>query len=115
MADRPQVPPPPTRSKQRPSAFKTGYLILYNFISAILWATVLGRVLAIATLHSYVKVYLGVGEFAKWTQTMALLEVVHAGVGEFGICFPSPHHHMSPSFFLLIELFDWGREDSMWE
>lgn len=34
-------------------------------------------------LAGFENVYGGVGEFAKWTQTGALLEVVHALVGEF--------------------------------
>jgi very-long-chain (3R)-3-hydroxyacyl-CoA dehydratase len=80
MADRPQDTKTRSSSKQS-SNTKTGYLVLYNFISAILWATVLGRVLAIAGFANYAKVYLGVGEFAKWTQTLAILEVVHAALG----------------------------------
>lgn len=98
MADRRRPPPPPPQDKPtrspRPSSSsnkqasvaKTGYLVLYNFISAILWATVLGRVLVIAGFASFPKVYLGVGAFAKWTQTLAVLEVVHALLGQFS-CF----------------------------
>lgn len=29
------------------------------------------------------RVYPGVGQFAKWTQTVALLEVLHSAVGMF--------------------------------
>lgn len=57
------------------------YLILYNFISAILWSTILGRVILITAIHGTGMVYLGVGQFTKWTQTLALLEVVHAAIG----------------------------------
>jgi len=59
------------------------YLIIYNFVSSMLWLVVLGRVLLLVPLVGIENVYGGVGEFSKWTQTGALLEVVHAMVGEF--------------------------------
>ncbi|KAK0113207.1 hypothetical protein ONS95_014902 [Cadophora gregata] len=63
------------------SSPKTQYLILYNFVNAVLWLTVLGRVLLLVPLVGFGRVYPGVGRFCKWTQTLALLEVVHAAVG----------------------------------
>ena len=60
---------------------KTQYLIIYNFISCILWLIVLGRVLFLIPLVGFGRVYSGVGQFTKWTQTLALLEVVHALFG----------------------------------
>ncbi|THW64980.1 PTPLA-domain-containing protein [Aureobasidium pullulans] len=80
MADRPQQPARPA-AERKSSPLKTGYLVLYNAISTILWGTILGRVLLIAGVHGTRYVFPGVGEFAKWTQTLALLEVVHAAVG----------------------------------
>ncbi|TIA62975.1 PTPLA-domain-containing protein [Aureobasidium pullulans] len=80
MADRPQQPVRPA-AERKSSPLKTGYLVLYNAISTILWGTILGRVLLIAGVHGTRYVFPGVGEFAKWTQTLALLEVVHAAVG----------------------------------
>ncbi|CZT23480.1 related to protein tyrosine phosphatase-like protein (putative anti-phosphatase); pepino protein; pasticcino protein pas2 [Ramularia collo-cygni] len=67
--------------KQRTSPAKTTYLILYNSISALLWSVVLGRVLLIASIHGYASVYTGAGNFTKWTQTLAGLEVLHAATG----------------------------------
>jgi hypothetical protein len=64
------------------SSPKKQYLILYNFVSAILWLTVLGRVLILVPLVGFGRVYPGVGQFTKWTQSLALLEVVHALFGE---------------------------------
>lgn len=61
----------------------TQYLILYNFVSSILWFVVLGRVVMLAPLVGFGHVFAGVGQWAKWTQTGALLEVVHAAVGMF--------------------------------
>lgn len=60
------------------------YLILYNFVSAILWTVVLGRVLLLVPFVGFGNVYGGVGRFAKFTQTLALLEVVHAATGKLG-------------------------------
>jgi len=83
MADRPQQPARVARERKS-SPVKTGYLVLYNAVSTILWATILGRVLLVANVHGTKMVFPAVGEFAKWTQTLALLEVVHAAVGAFG-------------------------------
>src|ERR1700759_3914598 len=67
---------------------KTKYLIVYNAVSAALWATILSRVL---THISYppaaplqlrpLELYASSGAFARWTQTLALLEIVHALTG----------------------------------
>jgi very-long-chain (3R)-3-hydroxyacyl-CoA dehydratase len=70
--------PKPLRS----SSPKTQYLILYNFVSALLWLVVLTRVLLLVPLVGYSSTYAGVGQFAKWTQTMAVLEIVHAAAGK---------------------------------
>ena len=86
MADRPQQPVRVARERKS-SPVKTGYLVLYNAVSTILWATILGRVLLVANVHGTKMVFPAVGEFAKWTQTLALLEVVHAAVGEFELFF----------------------------
>lgn len=49
----------------------------------ILWLVVLGRVVVLVPLVGFGKVYKGAGNFTKWTQTLALLEVVHSAVGMF--------------------------------
>ena len=79
--------PKPLQSSNR----KTQYLILYNFVSALLWLVVLGRVLLLVPLVGFGRLYPAVGTFVKWTQTMALLEVVHAALGSF---FLSPSFHV---------------------
>ncbi len=66
-------------SRKRP--VKTQYLILYNFISAILWLAVFGRVILLLPILGHRNVYGGVGEFAKWTQTVAVLEILHSASG----------------------------------
>lgn len=70
------------RSKSSPTGPKAVYLILYNAISALLWSVVLGRTVLIAAIHGPGQVYTGAGEFTKWTQTLAGLEVLHAAIGK---------------------------------
>ena len=81
----------PARKPLRSSNPKTQYLILYNFVCAVLWTVVLGRVLLLVPLVGFGRVYAGVGHFTKWTQTLALLEVVHSAVGTFlhPLCVPN--------------------------
>jgi len=88
--DRPndsQPPPPPKEQNDQqpikvvPPTYRTLYLILYNFVSALLWSVILGRILLITTLFGYRSVHSGVADFTRWTQTLAALEILHAAVG----------------------------------
>lgn len=72
------APRKPARKPLTSSSPQVQYLILYNFVSAILWLAVLGRVLLLVPLVGFGRVYRGVGIFAKWTQTLALLEILHS-------------------------------------
>jgi very-long-chain (3R)-3-hydroxyacyl-CoA dehydratase len=80
--------PPPSAQRDAPpkplqaSSPKTRYLILYNLVCALLWAVVLGRVVLAVLLSGFGSTYAGVGQFAKWTQTIAVLEIVHAAAGK---------------------------------
>lgn len=78
---------------------KTQYLILYNFISALLWLVVLGRVVLLIPLVGFGNLYPAVGKLTKWTQSMALLEVVHAATGLF---FLSLSSHFASSSICLV-------------
>lgn len=76
---------PTTTAKPKPamSVVKRTYLVGYNALSAALWAVVLyrtARVLA-TTGGRAEAVYPAVGEWTKWTQTLAGLEVVHSVLG----------------------------------
>lgn len=77
----------PAPSEEQPKivdpTYRSLYLIFYNFVSAILWSAVLGRVLLIWMIHGTPYVYDGVGSFTKWTQTLAGLEVLHSVLGMF--------------------------------
>ncbi|KJR85658.1 3-hydroxy acyl-CoA dehydratase [Sporothrix schenckii 1099-18] len=63
------------------SQVKLLYLTAYNFASAVLWATVLGRTVGAAYLRGPEYVPIAVSYFVRWTQTLALLEVVHSLLG----------------------------------
>ena len=81
MADtsRPMPARPPPSSE--PSPLKTRYLTLYNLLSAVLWLTVFGRTVLLVPLVGYPNIYGGVGEFVKWTQTLAVMEILHSALG----------------------------------
>ncbi|KAJ9154926.1 Very-long-chain (3R)-3-hydroxyacyl-CoA dehydratase [Pleurostoma richardsiae] len=71
----------PTRAPKQMSAGKRAYLISYNALSALLWSVVFGRVVAMLLLRGPQLVYPVVGEWTKWTQTLAALEIVHSLLG----------------------------------
>ena len=63
------------------SQSRSQYLIAYNAISCLLWLAVLGRVILLVPLVGLGEVYGGVGQWTKWTQTLALAEVIHSATG----------------------------------
>jgi very-long-chain (3R)-3-hydroxyacyl-CoA dehydratase len=90
-ASRPQIPAASRTASS--SGLKNIYLTLYNFGSAVAWATILARTGMIAGKEGFGAkggwfgkregaVYAGVGEFVKVTQTVALAEVLHSLFGE---------------------------------
>ena len=68
-------------ANRSPLFWQRNYLVAYNFISAILWSAVLGRVLVLLPAIGPEHIYDVVGDFAKWVQTGALLEIVHSLTG----------------------------------
>ena len=68
------------------------YLVGYNLVCAVLWTAVLVRVILLVPLVGFENVQGGVGEFTKWTQTLALLEVGHSALGMIGQDSPSCLH-----------------------
>jgi very-long-chain (3R)-3-hydroxyacyl-CoA dehydratase len=87
------------------SPAKTGYLVLYNAVSAAAWSSVLYHTVAIAASQGPRYVHPGIGEWTKWTQTAAALEILHS---LFGMCLPSPHPREAPrpSTTVLISVAD---------
>ena len=79
MDDERRPPPIPYPSP------KQQYLTAYNALCLVLWSTILGRtVLLVPSLHAHDKLHgllEAVFPLLKITQTLALVEVVHAATG----------------------------------
>ncbi|ETS76358.1 hypothetical protein PFICI_11745 [Pestalotiopsis fici W106-1] len=70
-----------TKPAKRSSPVKNGYLILYNAVSTVLWATVLGRTVGTNILRGPDFVHFTTGDFVLWTQTLMIMDVLHALFG----------------------------------
>jgi very-long-chain (3R)-3-hydroxyacyl-CoA dehydratase len=86
----------------------SAYLLAYNFVSAALWLTVLGRVVLVSKDNGGAlkaaetgKVYQNLESYARLVQTGALLEVVHSLVGELASPF---HSYFSSSARCEVEI-----------
>ncbi|OAA66009.1 phosphatase-like protein [Niveomyces insectorum RCEF 264] len=87
----PKAAPPASAAAAPAGRASALYLTLYNFASALLWTVVLGRTVFDASVVALVAASSGVAPlawvspttttFVRWTQTLALLEVVHALFG----------------------------------
>jgi hypothetical protein len=77
-SQRPAAPATPKKS------LRTQYLTLYNLVSAALWLRVFWRVvLILAVGGGWENVFAESDETVRLTQTAAVLEVVHAALGEW--------------------------------
>ena len=65
------------------SYLRRSYLILYNAASAVAWATVLGRVIAVFWLRGPTLVPVSVDNFVRNTQSFAALEILHSLLGMY--------------------------------
>ena len=81
----------PAPKPAQPKSLRTIYLIFYNYVSALLWFATLVGVTILVPYGGFRSVYPGVGQFTKWTQTLALLEVVHAAIGRIRAPAPTPN------------------------
>ncbi|KAH7170411.1 tyrosine phosphatase-like protein [Dactylonectria macrodidyma] len=72
---------PVAKPKRQASTLNKSYLILYNAASAAAWSVVLGRTVSLLVSQGPQSVYLGVGEWTKWTQTAAAMEIMHSLLG----------------------------------
>ncbi|MCJ1394810.1 hypothetical protein MMC18_007690 [Xylographa bjoerkii] len=84
------------RSPSSGASLKKQYLTAYNAISALLWLFLLGRVLLLLPSVGYQNIYAGVGQYAKWTQTLAALEIAHSAFSA-----SAPPTPLTPSTFAL--------------
>lgn len=69
------------RKSKMASYLRKSYLILYNAASAVAWATVLGRVIAVFLLRGPTLVPVSVDTFVRNTQSFAALEILHSLLG----------------------------------
>lgn len=69
--------------------FKKTYLIAFNTVSVIAWLTVFWRGAFAYQQKGYAGVHGELGEFWKWTQTLAVMEVIHSLVGMWSPSIPS--------------------------
>lgn len=77
-------------SKPPASSANKAYLTAYNAVSCGLWATVLYRTVAILGKDgNWGSLFRETGEFVKWTQTAAMMEIAHSVLGEWTVfgCF----------------------------
>lgn len=103
------------------SYLRTSYLVAYNAASAIAWATVLGRVVAVFLMRGPALVPVTVDNFVRNTQTFAALEMVHSLLGivpspflttflqvfsrlavVWGITYPFPEVTVSPFYTSML-------------
>ncbi|EOD48515.1 Protein-tyrosine phosphatase-like PTPLA [Neofusicoccum parvum] len=86
-------------SKPKGSSVAQTYLLCYNAASALLWTSVLGRVVLLVPLVGVSNVFGGVDDFVRWVQTLALAEVASRLLLVWGIAYPFPHSTShSPAF-----------------
>jgi very-long-chain (3R)-3-hydroxyacyl-CoA dehydratase len=76
--DRPSDSQKPRSSASSP---KNSYLIAYNTLSACLWSIVLSRTILLTCTAGPERIYPTIGDFVKWTQTLAGLEILHSLIG----------------------------------
>lgn len=96
-------------TKDMASLLKKSYLVAYNAASAVAWATVLGRVVAVFWLRGPSLVPVSVDTFVRNTQSFAALELVHSVLGQsLSRCIPLPCERM----LLLMSSFLPFKQDS---
>ncbi|KAB8203573.1 tyrosine phosphatase-like protein [Aspergillus parasiticus] len=64
--------------KQEPLSPKRAYLLFYNAISTILWLRIL---LTVLTTHDPASTYTTLEPWTRWTQTLAVAEILHSAAG----------------------------------
>ncbi|KAL2017130.1 hypothetical protein VTK56DRAFT_2552 [Thermocarpiscus australiensis] len=100
---------------------KKAYLILYNAASAVAWSAILGRVAVVLGTKGAPFVPLVVDNFARITQTCAVMEILHALTGVvpapvfttvmqvasrlflmWAVCYPFPHLNVSTFYSTML-------------
>ncbi|KAL8691391.1 MAG: hypothetical protein Q9224_004187 [Gallowayella concinna] len=76
MSQERPAPPPLTKND-----VAREYLTAYNSVCALLWLSVFARVVVVLPITGVESVYEAAGDFTKWTQTVAVLEILHSAFG----------------------------------
>ncbi|CEJ89402.1 hypothetical protein VHEMI05246 [[Torrubiella] hemipterigena] len=63
------------------SPLRSAYLVVYNALSAAAWSIVLYKTALTWYTSGHQEVFFEVGEWTKWTQTAAALEILHSLLG----------------------------------
>ncbi|KAF5548586.1 gibberellin 20-oxidase [Fusarium napiforme] len=92
--------------KQEASTANKAYLIVYNFISAVQWSVVLGRTAMLASAYGPEHVYPNIGQYTKWTQTLAGLEILHSMLGVVRASFVTTLMQVASRFLLVWAIVD---------
>ncbi|KAF5696547.1 cytochrome P450 monooxygenase [Fusarium globosum] len=92
--------------KQEASIANKAYLIFYNFLSAVQWSVVLGRTAMLASAYGPEYVYPNIGQYTKWTQTLAGLEVLHSMLGVVRASFMTTLMQVASRFLLVWAIVD---------
>lgn len=85
MAQQRAEPPPLTKSE-----IVKEYLTAYNSVCALLWFSIFGRVVLLIPITGYESIYEAAGDITKWTQTVAVLEILHSAFGGLDSITTSP-------------------------
>ncbi|RKL36907.1 hypothetical protein BFJ72_g8107 [Fusarium proliferatum] len=88
--------------KQEASIANKAYLIFYNFLSAVQWSVVLGRTAMLASAYGPEYVYPNIGQYTKWTQTLAGLEVASRFLLVWAIVDVFPFLALSPFYSSML-------------
>lgn len=71
----------PKEAKKGPSGLKLVYLITYNLVSTVAWLVLLACTVSVNGMEGPSFVYPEIGDWVRWTQTLAGLEILHAALG----------------------------------
>lgn len=74
--------PPPKKPAHPTSPLRTVYLTVYNTVFAALWAGLFVYTV-LNVRYGKREVFLATEPWARWLQTIALIEVAHAGFGMY--------------------------------
>ncbi|RFU78036.1 kinase [Trichoderma arundinaceum] len=97
--DSPVMAPSKKSAVQKPpsSPVKNGYLILCNAVSAAAWGLVLQGTVTTLVNSGPQNVFVTTGEWTKWTQTAAAMEILHSLFGKKPFNPPNSLPNKSPS------------------